>query len=68
MAEEGQDRTQEIGPVGIASTVAFGQATVSLAVEEENFTGFVARTFDEHIALGEHGLRERVAKKTLRIF
>ena len=59
---------QQIPAVGISSTASIGQPTVSLAVQEKVFGPFVARTLDEHIRQGEHDLRERIAKKTLRIF
>jgi hypothetical protein len=68
MGEESRGRAQGISTDGIPSAVSFGQPTVSLAVEEKFFAPFVARTLDEHIRQGEHDLRERVAKKTLRIF
>jgi hypothetical protein len=57
-----------IGAEAIPTTVAFGQSTISLAEEEGKYTPFVASTLGEHIALGEHDLRERIAKETLRIF
>jgi hypothetical protein len=68
MGEEIQGLPQQSSVVGISSAVSIGQPTVSLAIEEKVFAPFVARTLDEHIRQGEHDLRERVAKKTLRIF
>jgi|SRR3954452_5958931 hypothetical protein len=68
MGNESQRLAQQAPESGISITSSIDQPTVSLAVQEEIFGPFVARTLDEHIRQGEHDLRERVAKKTLRIF
>ncbi len=67
MGEGSQGLAQQAPEDGIANS-SIAQPTVSLAVQEEFFGPFVARTLDEHIRQGEHDLRERIAKKTLRIF
>jgi hypothetical protein len=67
MGEGSQGLAQQAPEDGIANS-SIAQSTVSLAIQEEFFGPFVARTLDEHIRHGEHDLRERIAKKTLRIF
>jgi hypothetical protein len=67
MGEGSQGLAQQAPEDGIANS-SIAQSTVSLAIQEEFFGPFVARTLDEHIRQGEHDLRERIAKKTLRIF
>jgi hypothetical protein len=67
MGEGSQGLAQQAPEDGIANS-SIAQSTVSLAIQEEFFGLFVARTLDEHIRHGEHDLRERIAKKTLRIF
>jgi hypothetical protein len=68
MGDGSQGSAQQTPANGMPGISSIGQSTVSLSTQEEVFGPFVARTLDEHIRQGEHDLRERIAKKTLRIF